>query len=489
MRVRTIRPTTHPSSELASLVPVFVRTWVADDPDAKHKRLRGTVLVAEAHDRSDVPLLNDALSIATVRGGTILKFNGDRLVIFFANDDHARATARDIATRFHASVGIDRGDIDLFLVGCSHRELFVTGVAVGRALLRERSADAGEGPFLASSITEARRTEVSWPGGHYPGSFVPEAVRRIASSGGGAPETREMAVAFIHLANLDEVLADVGAETAAQHLCDLVTRIQRSFVQHEIAFVTSDVAIGGPTIAGMTGLVRTRKDDDARLLRALREITDYPSPIALHIGVDRGSVRCGFIGTESRRTFIAVGPSVTSAGELMCYAASSEILATAEVIGRTADTSYEEAAAPIGVNYAYRITKPTNHHRGNANMLLNLGRLAFEQNDLAAARHYYEAALALSRRLGFQSDEATVLYLLGHVALTMGDAELAMVRCDESLTIRRDLGDEIGVAETLALLGRARHADGDSASARVCWLHALEMLRAVREPAAARPSA
>jgi len=128
-------------------------------------------------------------------------------------------------------------------------------------------------------------------------------------------------------------------------------------------------------------------------------------------------------------------------------------------------------------------------------MLLNLGTLAFEHDDLAGARHYFEEALTLSRRTACLPDEALALMQLAGVALAMGDPEGALVRCDESLRIRRDLGDDLGVAEVLALLGRARYADGDPAMARRCWLRVVDIIRtldqvtAIREPAEPRPSA
>jgi class 3 adenylate cyclase len=466
-------------SDLAALVPPIVRRWVADDPGALHRTVHGTVLIASARDRSPVPLLNYALTTARARGGTILKFSGDRVVVLFTAQGQARraeATATDLAARFGTTSGIHTGRLDLFLVGSSHRELFVTGPALGPALERESSGHA----TAASVVAAPSPSDLpAWPSEVRPGAFVPETLRRNAPP---ATQSQDVPIAFMHLANLDELIDDVGVDGATRHLSDLVSRVQHSFVEHDIAFLSSDVAVGGPTIC-----CAARGVDE--MVRALQEITDYPSPIELHVAVDHGVITTGCIGSEGSLTFVAMGHALTQARELMSYAAGNEILATASVIGRCALPLPHDRMTHIGSELVYRIAKPTRHHRGVVNMLLNLGTLAYEHDDHAGARHYFEEALTLSRHLGHQADEALLLMHLGHVALAMGDAELAMVRCDESLVLRRDLDDAFGTAETLALLGRARCADGDTASARLCWLRALEILRATRAPAVAPPSA
>jgi class 3 adenylate cyclase len=480
LRVERTASSEDTRSDLAALVPPFVRAWVADDPRALNRTVYGTVLIASARDRSPVPLLNDAVMTACARGGTILKFSGDGILLLFTGEGEARraeATAADLAARFGTTSGIDSGRLDLFLVGSSHRELFVGGPAVSGALERESSGPATSSPNTAAPLTSDVPT---WPAKVHPGTFIPETLRRSASP---ATRSREMAVASMHLANLEELIEDVGVDVAMRHLCDLVSRVQRSFVEHDIAFLSSDVAVGGPTICcGALG-------SDDSMLRTLQEITDYPSPIELHVAVAHGNVTTGCIGSEGSLTFVAMGHAVTQARELMSYAAGNEILATASVVGRCALPVPHDRMTHIGSELVYRIAKPTHHRRGVVNMLLNLGKLAFEHDDHAGARHYFEEALTLSRHLGHQADEALLLMHLGHVALAMGDAELAMVRCDESLVLRRDLDDDMGVAETLALLGRARYADGDTASARMCWLRALETLRVAMASEAAPPSA
>jgi class 3 adenylate cyclase len=480
MRLRTQRRPVRGLSrtDLASLVPAVVRRWVADDPTRSHRRVEGAVLVATARHRSPVPLLNDALVAAESRGGTILKFSGDRIVVHFSGTDdirRAEATGADLPARYGASTGVASGAIDLFLTGCSHRELFVTGEPVNRALERE-SSHLDPQPRLAPAGRPSCRP--AWPRDVPAAAYVPEPVRRRDSL---ATQINDASIGFLHLANLDGLIADAGDDCATRHLTDLVSRIQHSFAEHDVAFVASEVATGGPSIACTAAIAQRSSDAAERLIRSFRDITDYPSPIEIHAAVAHGRIASGFIGSGDTRTFVTMGDAVACASALTSYATASEILVTADVMGRT--TVDDAEMTRIGSELVYRIRKTKHHNRGITNMLLNIGNLALDHDDFDGARHYFEQALAMSRHLGLLADEALALVHLARTALAMRDPERAMIRCDEALAIRRDLSDDAGAAEVLVLLGRARYADGDAASARTCWLRAMDIIRKLREPA------
>src|SRR4051794_21214997 len=92
-------------------------------------------------------VFSEMLGIAYAKGGVLLKFGGDALLLAFDRDDHARlATEAAVAMRaalrqartipttvgrldLRMSAGVHTGTCQLFLVGSSHRELVVCGEA------------------------------------------------------------------------------------------------------------------------------------------------------------------------------------------------------------------------------------------------------------------------------------------------------------------------------------------------------------------------
>ena len=111
------------------------------------------------------------LDVAYARGGGLLKFGGDALLLFFSGEDHAaratraafdmrstlreighlRTSAGQVTLRMH--VGAHSGSFDFFLVGRSHRELLVTGPAATTTVEMEAASEAGE--ILVSESTAA----------------------------------------------------------------------------------------------------------------------------------------------------------------------------------------------------------------------------------------------------------------------------------------------------------------------------------------------
>src|SRR5438445_8421961 len=112
------------------------------------------------------------LGIAYDKGGSLLKFGGDALLLLFSGDDHAvigaeaavamRAALREARTlptsvgrlNLRMSTGIHSGTFHFFRVGDSHRELLVGGPAASATTRMEHGADAGE--IVVSEATAAR---------------------------------------------------------------------------------------------------------------------------------------------------------------------------------------------------------------------------------------------------------------------------------------------------------------------------------------------
>ena len=180
-----------PRADLTAYVPRIVVEWALSEPDALHRRLDGTMAFVDvsgftamserlsakgkagAEEVTDVMNATFAqlLDVAYARGGGLLKFGGDALLLFFSGEDHAaratraafdmrstlreighlRTSAGQVTLRMH--VGAHSGSFDFFLVGRSHRELLVTGPAATTTVEMEAASEAGE--ILVSESTAA----------------------------------------------------------------------------------------------------------------------------------------------------------------------------------------------------------------------------------------------------------------------------------------------------------------------------------------------
>ncbi|HEY6709419.1 MAG TPA: tetratricopeptide repeat protein [Actinomycetota bacterium] len=81
-----------------------------------------------------------------------------------------------------------------------------------------------------------------------------------------------------------------------------------------------------------------------------------------------------------------------------------------------------------------------------AKALAGAGGIAWWQEDIAAARRFYDEALAVERRLGDPAGIDDALYNQAFVVAAEGDFEGAFGLYEESLELFRRAGDEAGVA-------------------------------------------
>ena len=166
---------------------------------------------------------------------------------------------------------------------------------------------------------------------------VPLALRTRLGQRGGESEHRLASVAFIKFQGVDDLLASEGPDRTAAALDAVVRTVQDAADSESVTFLASDIDANGGKIILITGVPATLEDDEGRLLRATRRIAEAPHPLPIRIGVNRGHVFAGDIGTAYRRTFTVMGDTVNLAARLMAAAKPGEILATASVLdhGRT----------------------------------------------------------------------------------------------------------------------------------------------------------
>jgi class 3 adenylate cyclase/tetratricopeptide (TPR) repeat protein len=161
---------------------------------------------------------------------------------------------------------------------------------------------------------------------------VPVMIRDHVQAGSGQPEHRTTVVAFIGAKGIDELLARSGPASVAGDLHDFVTAVQMAAEAHGVCFLGTDIDVSGAKVILTAGApVRTGTDEESMLL-ALRDIVATDRAFDVKVGVNRGAVFAGEIGTRSRRTYTVMGDAVNLSARVMSQAGPGEILATQPVL-------------------------------------------------------------------------------------------------------------------------------------------------------------
>jgi class 3 adenylate cyclase/tetratricopeptide (TPR) repeat protein len=318
------------------------------------------------------------LEAAAARGGAMLKFGGDALLLQFTGDRHpldavcaaiemraALRTASAVPTSvgrvaLRMSVGVHTGPVFAFRVGTSHHELVVTGATVTRVVDLENAASAGEillsdatARHLPPSALGARKgpgIHLRWRKPPVPpadgsakpnvapatvASCVPVALRRHLADGSIESEHRTATIAFIKFEGVDPMLVAHGPEVVADALHQLVSTVQRIVDGAEVTLLASDLDRDGGKIILAAGIPSTGDDDAGRMLRVVRAIVDASTVLPVRVGVSRGHVFAGEIGTDRRATYTVIGDTVNVAARLAGRAAPGQIYATLQVVTRS----------------------------------------------------------------------------------------------------------------------------------------------------------
>ena len=308
------------------------------------------------------------LAVAYDNGGGLLKFGGDALLLKFEGDDHvARAARSAVGMRrrlrdagplqtsagkvtLRMSQGMHSGEILLFLVGSSHRELLIAGPTTSVVVAMEKAADAGEivvsghtarrlqegcagreqgpGRLLASAPAGADcapNEERFAPGEDAVARCLPVALREHLACGRQPPEHRSASTAFLRASGVDDLIARDGVDAAADALHELVADVQEAADAQQICFLASDIDVNGVRILLTAGAPKVIGDDEDRMLLAMRRVLEGDRRLPVHIGVNRGNVFCGDVGPHYRRTYAVMGDATNLSARLMARAPAGEL--------------------------------------------------------------------------------------------------------------------------------------------------------------------
>jgi class 3 adenylate cyclase/tetratricopeptide (TPR) repeat protein len=161
------------------------------------------------------------------------------------------------------------------------------------------------------------------------------AVRDHVVAGGGAPEHRPVAIAFLRFQGTDALILEHGADAAAEALDRLIGVVEAATEEQGIAFLASDVDADGGKLILTGGAPKGTGNDEERILLALRKIVSADLPLPVRIGIHRGAVFAGDIGPPYRRTYTVMGDAVNLTARLMAKAEPGQIIATADVLERS----------------------------------------------------------------------------------------------------------------------------------------------------------
>jgi class 3 adenylate cyclase/tetratricopeptide (TPR) repeat protein len=391
--------------DLARYVPRVALEW-GTDSDESWQLVDGSLLFVDisgftslserltafgrigAEELTDVlnRVFGSMLDLGYARGGSLWKFGGDALLFLFTGDGHAQQacsaavemraalrSASQMATsvgrlRLKMSVGVHSGEIHLFRVGRTHTELLVAGPAASATTEMEKIAVAGE--IVVSSATRALLPSGAAPEAKGAGwllrwrsavatrpgpvarhvvepstvvRFVPAALRDHLSAGDAEPEHRIASVGFIRFKGVDELLATAGPERTWAALDELVVCVQEAAAAEGITFLATDIDTDGGKLILSAGVPATQEDDEGRMLRTVRRIADASPALPVQIGVNRGHVYAGEVGTVYRCAYTVMGDTVNLAARLMAAAPSGAIYTMPTVLD-AAHTLFEVTA-------------------------------------------------------------------------------------------------------------------------------------------------
>jgi class 3 adenylate cyclase/tetratricopeptide (TPR) repeat protein len=375
------------------------RSWVQATGSLLKVDLSGFTRLAERLVRSEITgaehlntVLNDVfvtlIEEIHARGGDVLQFGGDALLVWFEGPEHAQravASGRAMqhrlaerpaeatpagAVRLRMSAAVATGDLVLAVVGDDHSELLTLGPVATRVESLEKQARSGQvlldgvtaralGDKHAVPVGPGAWRITTWPG-EVPATrtvlqdegaecFVPPEVRSLAVGGQVAGEHRRSAVAFIGVTGLDALIKRVGPDAAVARVSEVAAAVDEAVAATRVTWTATDIMADGAVFLLFAGAPVAREDDEERLVRACRLVLDRCPGHDVRIGAHAGRVFAADVGHPERRTFAIIGDTTNLAARLMHRAHAGQALVTDDLYDHSERTHEVQWLEPISV--------------------------------------------------------------------------------------------------------------------------------------------
>ena len=390
---------------LAALVPQLAVELAESGAGNVHRRIDGSLLSADisgftalterlaaqgkAGAEEITTLINlcftELIDAAVRYGGQIVKFGGDAVLVLFRGSDHERraagaalamqaslsGSAAARRARLRMSIGAAEGPFHCFLAGSSHRELLLTGPKASHTIELESRAGSGEtlvsraiADTLPPDLIVDRDNGDGRLSGIYPEpetgpslrtveaadlkGLVPTAVAEhfdgFAELGG---EHRVATIGFLSATGVDRFLETDGPQRAAEALGHLIDEIHAAGERYGATPLHSDLMPDGVKIALCAGAPYTRGNTSDAIIEAALRLTALESPFEIRVGINRGRVFAGFLGSPRQRTYTIMGDSVNTAARMLTRADRGDIVAVHEVLEDTRRIYRSERIEPF----------------------------------------------------------------------------------------------------------------------------------------------
>ncbi len=179
---------------------------------------------------------------------------------------------------------------------------------------------------------------------------------------------------------VDELLESSGGETVAKHLTALINAVRDACLEYQVTFLHSDIAGSGAKLILAAGAPLTSGSDEDAMLHAALAIAKHKGPLTIKIGVQRGRVFAGFLGSQYRRAYTVMGDPVNTAARFLGQARPGDVIAGNEVVQATRTIFDADELEPFMVKgksiplVAHRVTAATDDVRRQGSATRLIGR-------------------------------------------------------------------------------------------------------------------
>lgn len=340
---------------------------------------------AELLNLTITAVLTEFIAAARRRGGDILAFGGDAILVHFdgpAPVERAAVAASEMQSSLvepvevpglppvllAVSIGVHAGTAAALRVRAgAQTEALAVGPTITRTLQAEGAAQAGQ---ILLTHDAADQVPTAWhhrniapgvlvggippdgtEGGPAPdvsASTVPVEdllapdVGRVAGTLDADGQHRRVAVGFVRMARMDEVVAEQGLDAAHEYASDVVGVIAAHCDRTGVGILTLDSYPDAVKMLLCAGAPVATDDNEGALIEALYQSARELKGRDVHMGANRGLAFAGDLGAPTRRGYTLLGDTVNLAARLMQKAGPGELVASEAVVERT-----EAARTPL----------------------------------------------------------------------------------------------------------------------------------------------